>query len=128
MNADHRAAQIAGLREAAQFLADNPDVPTNRYGDPLIYSGSSYIRTGDRDGMAELRRIARLLHVEITDVSGDPPGVNETHFYVRRQFSGGVRYEANYIRRQHMADVEVADKARDEAMAALLAARKGGAA
>lgn len=127
MNADeHRAAQIQGLRDAAQFLADNPDVPIERYGlNPLSYSIGVHIHN-DADGMAELRRIAGLLGVEVHDSRRGLSEADETHFYATRKFSGGITYQALYILRQEMADHREATKPYDEAMERLRAARAGG--
>lgn len=123
---EHRAAQIQGLREVAQFLADNPDVPISDLGtNPLSYSIGVFIKD-DEDGMAELRRIAGLLGVDITGSYGEIRS-SETHFYAIREFNGGITYRAVYIRQQQMADHDEASKPYDEAMKRLREARKGGA-
>lgn len=105
---DHRTKTIADFRELLDFLAANPDVPLDRYGNPLSYSIAVHLDT-DAAGLAELARIAEALGVPVTDVSGGAPGPGETHFFARRSF-GSAEYQANYIVREHLAahDVELA--------------------
>lgn len=81
------------------FLAARPDVPIYDY-NPLRYPLGSY--PSDKEGMAELQRIADALGVPVTGTGGSEPGPDATHLHARLTI-GSVFYEAVYIRREHMA-------------------------
>lgn len=86
--ADMRAENIAGLREAADWLAANPDVPLDGGAYELLTSLSSHGRS-DSDRRAELLRVAEVL--------GEEPDFGQTHPQVARRFRGKVAYRAYYV-------------------------------
>lgn len=98
MNAE-RAQALVEMLELAGFLAANPDVPFR------VSDINSYCISGgdDEAGMAELRRIAKALDVEIT--SND----DGTHWYAERHF-GAASYQAYYILRDRMAEYDAGQK------------------
>lgn len=108
-----RDERIADYRRMLDFLAEHPEVPL---GAPALnsyhVSGSG---SNDEAGLAELRRIAAALDVEITH------NADASHFYADRQF-GSVRYRALHILKHHMDEhVEVqryAEQRREELRAA----------
>lgn len=67
---EDRAAHIKGLRDLADFLEANPDVPVGRYNEvKLQYSVSAY-SPWKRDYEAariEVDRVARLINRDATD-------------------------------------------------------------
>lgn len=93
-----RQAMIDGLRDLAQFLTDNPEIPFEA---PEITH--HVLLDDDTDGIARVAELARILNVEVTDVAGRTPQPENTHYYARKQF-GPVRYEVAYVRTQAMAD------------------------
>lgn len=88
-----RQEYIDGLRELANFLAANPDVPDNGgHGDSVQYSVSLWF-PGEPEGVAEVDRVAKELDVEPywrADRSG---------YKAERNF-GPHRYIAIWIRRE----------------------------
>lgn len=96
---DQRTQTIADLRELLDYLAARPDVPLDRYGDPLHYSVQL---DDDERGLAAVERIAAALGVPVTDSHGKPPKADTSQFAA--QYSvGRATYSAVYILR---ADVE----------------------
>lgn len=93
-----RQTLIAGLRDLADYLAEHPEVPGATTELHLCVPGDD-----DRAGLANLSAIADLLGVAVTDMSGQLPTGETTHFYARRSF-GPVTYKAVYITRARMAD------------------------
>lgn len=93
---DERAEAIAGMREMADWLESNPDVPLDRY----VFSGQLHVgnqrnvRGKDEAAMfAELARIAAAMGVE-PDLR-DEPGASHPH--ATKTFRGGVKYHAVYV-------------------------------
>lgn len=99
-----RRQRIAGLRELADFLEENPDLPLLR---DITVRHSIGVGDGvdstDAAGLVEVRRLAERLGVEVTGNDGAEPTESTTHFDAIRRFSGGVEYEAGYILRDAMA-------------------------
>lgn len=136
MSADDRRARIIqGVRDLADWLEANPDVPVH-----AVEARYSVGATVDDDGVGrtELERIAAATGTGVlgnAEYHGQAAGPDETHFYAARSFanagpydrSGDVYYRATYILRQHIADTDEADKARADVIERLRAARKGGA-
>jgi hypothetical protein len=85
---------INGLANAQAFLETHPDLPLNRYGNPLAVS----VREGsDHANRAEVDRIAGILGVTATDPHGDGE-----HYAAVRHFGGGITYRATAISRRAM--------------------------
>jgi hypothetical protein len=83
-NSKERAAFIAGLRELAEYLDQNPQVPTRSYADLLVFPPDA----SDADMFAEIDRIAALIRTTASD-AGSPAG----HYSAVRDF-GPVQYRA----------------------------------
>lgn len=87
---------IAGLRELADWLAANPEVPVS----DVRMRHSTTCRSDEEAGMAELSRVAALIGVEVV------ANYKDTHFDAAKRFRGGVTYEVGAIRHQAMADLD----------------------
>lgn len=96
LSAGTRTAQAAdGLRAAAAFLEDHPDLPVG-WGDPL----SAFIDTGDFDAdRAEIDRIAAILGTSAEHENGNP-----SVYVAVRPFGGGVAYRVSAVSRQFQAE------------------------
>lgn len=81
LDTTHRQDMIAGLRELADWLEDNPLVPVQRATEVVLQVGPE-LYAGD--GIAEVDRIAALIGM---------PVEAGRHYAVRRRF-GPVRYQA----------------------------------
>ena len=84
VNSDERAALIAGLRELAEFLDRNPQVPAPRYADLLVFP----TKGTDAEMFAEIDVIAEQI--------GTTARRNDTadgHYIAYRDF-GLVQYRA----------------------------------
>lgn len=80
--ADQRAACIAGLRELADFLENNPDVPV---GGTFSFQYSASVKRTHAEAVAEVDRVAALLGVG----AGHPCG--STYYQANKHF-GPVTY------------------------------------
>jgi hypothetical protein len=83
-NSKERAGLIAGLRELANFLDQNPQVPAPRYTDLLVFPP----RGTDAEMFAEIDRIAE--QIAVTARADDGPA---GHYIAYRDF-GPVQYRA----------------------------------
>lgn len=83
-----RSNAVLGLREAARFIADHPDLPLGSI-NPLAYR----LCTGDYAAdCREIDRIAQMIGVRAGYADGDP-----NIYMVLRPFSGGVAYTATTV-------------------------------
>jgi hypothetical protein len=87
---------IAGLRELADWLDANPEVPV---ADVRMRHSTTH-RADDEASMAELHQVAALIGVEAVATYKD------THFAAQKVFRGWVTYEVGAIRHQAMADLD----------------------
>lgn len=83
-NSEERGRLIAGLRELADFLGQNPDVPVPRYIDVLVFPAPG----SNAEMFAEIDLIARQTGATASD-AGSPAG----HYSAVRDF-GPVHYRA----------------------------------
>ena len=83
-NSEERAALIAGLRDLADFLDQNPQVPAPRRTDLLVFPPDGT----DAEMFAEIDAIAQRIGTTASDV-GSPAG----HYSAVRDF-GPVQYRA----------------------------------
>jgi hypothetical protein len=83
-NDDQRARLIAGLRDLADFLDQNPDVPAPWEADLLVFSPEA----SDAEMFAEIDSIAELIDSTASDADS-PRG----HYSAVRDF-GPVQYRA----------------------------------
>jgi hypothetical protein len=83
-NSEERGRLIAGLRELADFLVRNPQVPTPRYTDLLVFPS----RQTDVQMFAEIDVIAE--QIGVTANRNDTP---DGHYIAYRDF-GPVQYRA----------------------------------
>jgi hypothetical protein len=83
-NSEERAGFIAGLRELAEFLNRNPDVPAPCWTDLLVFPPAG----SDAEMFAEIDAIAGRIGATATD-AGSPAG----HYSAFRDF-GPVQYRA----------------------------------
>ena len=83
-NAEEREELIAGLRDLADFLYDNPQVPAPRRTDILVFPPTG----SDAEMFAEIDAIAERIGTTATDVDS-PAG----HYRAVRNF-GPVQYRA----------------------------------
>lgn len=81
---EERARLIAGLRELAEFLDQNPHVPAPRYADLLVFPPFA----SDAEMFAEIDAIAELI-ATTAESDGTPAG----HYIATREF-GPVQYRA----------------------------------
>lgn len=88
---DPRTELVAGLRELADFIAANPEMPIPDYPRFQHCIGPC----SDADGVAVTQTLAEMLDVE--------PTVSGGHTNVERRFRG-LRYEAFYIARERMRE------------------------
>src|ERR1700730_9188163 len=83
-SAEQRSSLIAGLRDLADFLEGNPEVPAPRWTDVMVFPSTSITR-----GMrTEIDGIATLIGAEIDDQTTD-----HGHYTTSRGF-GPVQYRA----------------------------------
>ncbi|MEV4183893.1 hypothetical protein AB0J28_20930 [Streptosporangium canum] len=82
---ERRAAFVTGLRELADFIEANSEVPIPRRSTPVHYFPK---RVTDAEMCAEIDRIAELLDTEI-----DPVHLPYDHYMTTRHF-GPISYEA----------------------------------
>ncbi len=83
-NSEERDRLIAGLRELADFLNQNPQVPAPRSTDLLVFPPNG----SDAEMFAEIDAIAGLIGAVASD-AGSPRG----HYSAQRDF-GPVQYRA----------------------------------
>jgi hypothetical protein len=83
-NSAERGRLIAGLRQLADFLDRNPDVPAPRYTEVIVFPS----RGTDGEMFAEIDVVARQIGAAASS-SGSPAG----HYSAARDF-GPVRYRA----------------------------------
>jgi hypothetical protein len=83
-NEEERQRLIAGLRELAEFLSQNPQVPAPRSTDLLVFPPNG----SDAEMFAEIDAIAGDIGALASDV-GSPRG----HYSAVREF-GPIRYRA----------------------------------
>jgi hypothetical protein len=83
-NSEERERLIAGLRELADFLAQNPDVPVPRHTDVLVFPD----RGSNEEMFAEIDVIAQQISAAASDADS-PAG----HYSAGRDF-GPVHYRA----------------------------------
>jgi hypothetical protein len=83
-DAQERARLIAGLRDLAEFLDQNPQVPAPRYNDLLVFPS----RGTDAEMFAEVNVIAE--QIGVTASQNDTP---DGHYIASRYF-GPVQYRA----------------------------------
>jgi len=81
-NEEQRVRLVAGLRDLADFLDQNPDVPAPREADLLVFPSEA----SDAEMFAEINRVAELIGSDASD-SSSPNG----HYSVVRSF-GPVHY------------------------------------
>ena len=93
-NSDERGRLIAGLRELADFLDQNPQVPAPRYADMLVFPPTG----SDAEMFAEIDVIAEQIGVTASDADS-PAG----HYSAVRGF-GPVQYRAVAIPRTASSD------------------------
>lgn len=102
-----REGFITGLRQLADFLTVNPDVPTPRFPSPI----SVHFNQGnDRENFAAVDRAALAMGVEPGREDGS------THYEVELHF-GPVTYRAVAIPRQDLADWSEVQRLGEEALA-----------
>jgi hypothetical protein len=83
-NLEERSSLIAGLRDLADFLEGNPEVPAPRWTDVLVFPPDGT----DNEMKAEIDRIAALIDAGVSDLTAD-----DGHYTASRKF-GPVQYEA----------------------------------
>jgi hypothetical protein len=83
-SAEERRSLIAGLRDLAGFLEENPEVPAPRWADLLVFPP----HTTDQEMKTEIDTIAALIGAEVTDGTAD-----DGHYTTARAF-GAVQYRA----------------------------------
>ena len=86
-NAIEWQAVISGLRELADFLEDNPEIPAPLSTDVLVFPP----RVSDEDGRAEIDRIAAMIGAPVVDRTA-----RNEHYVTSRDF-GAVEYRAVFI-------------------------------
>lgn len=82
-NDEERIRIIAGLRDLAEFLDQNPQVPAPRYADMLVFPSTG----SDAEMFAEIDVIAE--QIGVTPSADEPTG----HYHAVRYF-GPVQYRA----------------------------------
>jgi hypothetical protein len=98
---DQRRQTIADLFNLIETLAGLPDVPLNKYGNPLEYP---VLLDDDEAGVAEIRRIADALGVPVTTHGvGRPVATPESTHLLAELRIGQAVYSACYIRSAWMA-------------------------
>jgi hypothetical protein len=83
-NSEERARLIAGLRELAEYLDQNPDLPAPRWTDLLVFPPAGT----DAEMFTEIDNIASRIGTTASD-DGSPAG----HYSTSRDF-GPVQYRA----------------------------------
>jgi hypothetical protein len=83
-NAEERTSLIVGLRDLADFLDGNPEVPVPCRADVMVFPPAST----DKEMRAEVDRIAGLIDAEISDRTAE-----HGHYTASLEF-GRMRYEA----------------------------------
>jgi hypothetical protein len=83
-NTEGRSSLIAGLRDLADFLEGNPEVPAPRWADVMVFPPHGT----DVELKAEIDAIAALIDAEISDQTAE-----NGHYSVCRKF-GPVEYKA----------------------------------
>ena len=83
-NSEERAGLIAGLRELAEYLDQNPDVPAPRWTDLLVFPPAG----SDAEMFTEIDAIASRIGAAASDTDS-PAG----HYSASRDF-GPVQYRA----------------------------------
>ena len=89
-NDEEQVRLIAGLRDLAEFLDQNPQVPAPRYTDLLVFPPTG----PDAEKFAEVDVIARQIGVTASDADSPSAG----HYSAVRNF-GPVQYRAVAIPR-----------------------------
>jgi hypothetical protein len=83
-NAEERSSLIAGLRDLADFLEGDPEVPAPRWADVMVFPPHGT----DVELKAEIDAIAALIGAEISDQTAE-----NGHYTASRKF-GPVEYKA----------------------------------
>lgn len=96
---NHRAQVIAGLRELAQFLHDNPDVPVNPIEQRVVFSANEGDGDGDEVAIARVRQMAAALGVKVNH--------HDRHWSAERRFRA-IRFGCSYVERAVMAEYNAA--------------------
>ncbi len=97
---DHRAQVIAGLRELAQYLEDNPDLPV-----PACYGpeGVSVSVGIDTDTSKDDDQACRaVVDAAAAILGGEPVTSPGDHYEAGCRFSGGISYRVLYIPQARM--------------------------
>ena len=84
-NAEERGSLVSGLRDAADFLEQNPEVPAPRCADLMVFPPAT---STEQEMRTEVDRIAALIGTPVKDDTAD-----EGHYTTARQF-GPVQYQA----------------------------------
>jgi hypothetical protein len=92
-NAEERSGLVSGLRELADFLEQNPEVPAPRWADLMVFPPAST----DQEMKAEIDMIAVFIGAGIKDGTAD-----DGHYTTARGF-GAVQYRAVGIPAQRRA-------------------------
>lgn len=99
-NTEERRNLISGLRELADFLERNPEVPAPRWADLMVFPPAST----DQEMKAEIDTIAALIGAAINDDTAD-----DGHYTTAREF-GTVQYRAIGIPRAENIILPEADE------------------
>lgn len=83
-NAEERGSLISGLRELAEFLEQNPEVPAPPWADLMVFPPAST----EQEMKAEIDMIAALIGADVNDDTAD-----DGHYTTGRGF-GAVQYRA----------------------------------
>jgi hypothetical protein len=83
-DAEERSSLIAGLRDLADFLEGNPEVPAPRWADVMVFPPQST----DIEMKAAIDAIAALIGADINDQTAE-----NGHYTASREF-GSVQYKA----------------------------------
>jgi hypothetical protein len=81
---EERSSLIAGLRDLADLLEGNPEVPAPRWTDVMVFPPDGT----ENEMRAEIDRIAALIDASISDQTAD-----DGHYTASRKF-GPVQYKA----------------------------------
>lgn len=93
-NSEERQRLIAGLRDLADYLSGNPQIPAPRYTDLLVFPSAGT----DAEMFAEIDAIAERIGTKATDADS-PAG----HYRAARDF-GPVQYRAVAIPNRNRDD------------------------
>jgi hypothetical protein len=83
-NLEEHSSLIVGLRDLADFLEENPEVPAPRWADVLVFPPDGT----DKEMKTEIERVAILIDGTVSDQAAD-----NGHYTASRKF-GPVQYRA----------------------------------